>query len=79
MEIQVLTQNWLWIVHTLRKLRGSIARKSLFWNPRIERSKSNQNKDLELRATAKDCSTINRPAQKRNKWREFVDVLLMPT
>ena len=74
MGIQVLRQNWRWILHTLRTLRVYIARKTLFGNPQVRKRQGQRKQNEGLRATAKDYSTINQLAQKRNKWRKSLVV-----
>ena len=71
---EITQRRWRWLGHTLRKLRNSITRQSLQWNPQGKRSKGRprttwrRNLEEEMKASGHSWRDITRMAQDRREW-----------
>ena len=81
MELELRRRRWRWIGHTMRQPKDNIARKSLNWNPQGKRPRGRppmtwkRQAEAELKQTGKTWQDLERVANDRRVWKDFVDGL----
>jgi hypothetical protein len=73
-EEEILQRRWRWIGHTLRKPASSTTRQALTWNPQGKRKRGRPRNTWrrDLKKTGHTWGQLEKLAQDRDGWREFV-------
>ena len=81
MDTIIMRRRWSWIGHVSRREQENITRTALYWKPEGKRKRGRPKKtwrrmvEAEMKTLHQTWGTIQKKAQNRQEWKDFVAAL----